>query len=53
MSDEQRKKFEEALAHKDAHNSDPHRNSPHGSGKANEAHRAEGTRSMFRRKSGG
>ncbi|WP_278312603.1 DUF5302 family protein [Lolliginicoccus levis] len=52
ISDEQRKHFAEALAHKQSSNKDPHRGSPKSSGKAHGPHAAEGGHSMFRRKSG-
>lgn len=52
MPDDQRKRFLDALAHKNGANADPHNQHPESSGKAHGAHAAAGAKKMFRRKSG-
>lgn len=51
VPDDQKRQFRDALAHKHAHDHDPHGDHLYGRGKANEAHGAAGGRKMFRRKS--
>lgn len=51
VPDDQKKRFREALAHKSAHDHDPHGDHLYGQGKAHEAHNAAGGPKFFRRKS--
>jgi hypothetical protein len=51
VPEDQRRRFLDALAHKNGQNADPHNQHRDGSGKANAPHGAAGGQKMFRRKS--